>query len=296
MTQQILVAELPDLEDRIRAYYHETYLDYRVAWCSRETLAMHFGYWDEDTRTHAEALLNLNREVARRMDLPAGSSVLDAGCGIGGSSLWLARHHRMRVTGITLTPSQLARALRASRESGVEASFHLDDFQQTRFPAGSFDAYWAIESLCHSGDKDQAVREAARLLKPGGRIGIAEYLRRQRPLPMEQEQTLLGWLQDWAVPDIGTEYEWRTWLEDAGFTDIRVSDITANVLPSLRHLHLMARWLCALEWLLYCLGLRTPTQHANMRGSLRQRRALKFDSWRYSIITAVRTGNCPTGS
>lgn len=279
---------LTALQDRIRTYYRETHLDYRVAWCSKDTLALHFGYWDANTRSHAEALLNLNRELARHMGLRPGMQVLDAGCGIGGSSLWLARHHGARVTGITLAPNQVERARRAARESGIDATFELADYSDTAYPDASFDAYWAMESLCHSPDKPRTLLEAARLLRPGGRIGIAEYLRRERPLPPREERGLMDWLHDWAIPDIATETEWRLWLEQAGFGDIRVVDITDHVRPSLERLNWMAWFWGFGEWVLRCLRLRTQAQHENIRGSRRQGRALRAGSWRHQLITATR--------
>ncbi|HSW11779.1 MAG TPA: methyltransferase domain-containing protein [Solimonas sp.] len=288
MTEASGTAVAAGLHDRIRTYYRETHLDYRMLWYSKDSLALHFGYWDEHTRSDAQAQLNLNRELARHMRLQPGMRVLDAGCGIGGSSLWLAQHHGAQVCGITLAPNQVERAQRASRESGIAATFSLGDFNATRFTDASFDAYWAMESLCHSPDKPQALREAARLLRPGGRIGIAEYLRRERPLPPRQERGLLAWLRDWAIPDLGSEDEWRSWLAEAGFAEIEVVDITDNVRPSLRRLHLLA-WLLGFgEWVLRCLRLRTAAQHANVRGSRRQALALRAGSWQHQLITAVR--------
>ncbi|AXQ31353.1 methyltransferase domain-containing protein [Solimonas sp. K1W22B-7] len=279
------------LQERIRTYYRETSLDYRMAWTSSETLALHFGYWDERTRSHAEALLNLNRELAVRMGLRPGQRLLDAGCGIGGSSLWLARHYGARVTGITLAPNQVGQAREASRKLGVKAWFELADYHATPFSDCSFDAYWAMESLCHSPDKPAALREAARLLVPGGRIGIAEYLRVARPLQEKQERGLRDWLDDWAIPDIAMAEEWREWLEQAGFEDIRITDITDNVRPSLRRLQRMAWFWGFGEWLLRCLRLRTAAQHANIRGSRRQGAALSAGSWRHQLITAVKRGS-----
>lgn len=278
----------PCLQDRIRTYYRETQFDYRAAWYSRDSLALHFGYWDSRTRSHAEALQNLNRELAVFMGLRPGQRMLDAGCGIGGSSLWLARHYGARVTGITLAPHQVEQARRASQYSGIKAGFELADYHSTPFADASFDGYWAMESLCHSPDKPRALREAARLLVPGGRIGIAEYLRAARPLPRKQERGLHDWLDDWAIPDIATEAEWRAWLEQAGFENIRVLDITEHVRPSLRRLQRMAWFWGFGEWLLRLMRLRTAAQHANIRGSRRQGAALTAGSWRYQLITATR--------
>src|SRR5712691_2683673 len=59
-------SRLPDLS-RIRAYYDETWLDYRLLWLNAQNRAIHFGYWDEHTRSHAQSLLAMNRMLASRL-------------------------------------------------------------------------------------------------------------------------------------------------------------------------------------------------------------------------------------
>ena len=100
--------DLPDLP-RIRAYYDETWLDYRFLWLNPRNLAVHFGYWDERTRNHGESLVNMNRLLASRIGIRTGHRVLDAGCGVGGSSLWLAQTCGATIVGITPVASQVAR-------------------------------------------------------------------------------------------------------------------------------------------------------------------------------------------
>src|SRR5262249_9800587 len=105
--------------ERIRTYYDETWGDYRWLWLSPRNYAIHFGYWDTGTRTHAESLLNMNRALAERIGLRPGQRVLDAGCGVGGSAAWLARTQGAEVVGITLVASQVARARRYAAAQGV---------------------------------------------------------------------------------------------------------------------------------------------------------------------------------
>src|SRR6266536_3557147 len=96
--------------DAVVAYYDHTWLDYRLLWLNRRTLSVHFGYTDATTRGHADALLNMNRVLADRAGIRPGAHVLDAGCGVGGSSLWLAQSRGAIVVGITPVASQVARA------------------------------------------------------------------------------------------------------------------------------------------------------------------------------------------
>ena len=100
------------LQEDIIRYYDECYWDYRTSWLSGTNLAIHYGYWDTETRNHGQALLNMNRLLAETAGIRPGMRVLDAGCGIGGSAIWLAENRGVRVTGITLSELQVSQARR----------------------------------------------------------------------------------------------------------------------------------------------------------------------------------------
>jgi cyclopropane fatty-acyl-phospholipid synthase-like methyltransferase len=147
---------------QVVSYFDETYPDYRLLWMTSAALAMHMGFWDEQTSDHAEALINMNRVLAARAGLRPGDHVLDAGCGVGGSAIWLARKLGVRVVGINLVPSQIDRGRRYARRHGVadRATFERQDIARTDFPDNSFDVVWALESICHVPDKREFLAEA----------------------------------------------------------------------------------------------------------------------------------------
>ncbi len=283
-----LLTHLPDLP-RIRDYYDETWLDYRMLWLNPQNIAIHFGYWDERTRSHSESLLNMNRVLASQIGIRPGQRILDAGCGIGGSAIWLAKTYGVEVVGITPVASQVERARRYAQQQGIadKVSFEQQDYTHTAFPQASFDIIWAMESLCHAPDKQLVLAEARRLLRPGGRIGIVEYMRTNRPHAAIDEALLHSWLSGWAIPDIATSHEWLGWAQEAGFHDMQLADITSNVRPSLRRLYRLAILTRPGAVTLYALGLRSRTQHGNMRGAFDQHHALQRDLWFYALLTAT---------
>lgn len=93
-------SRLPDMSG-IRAYYDETWLDYRMLWLNPQNRAIHFGYWDEHIRSHSESLLNINRVLTNHLGIRSGQRILDAGCGVGGSTIWLAKTYQVEVVSIT---------------------------------------------------------------------------------------------------------------------------------------------------------------------------------------------------
>lgn len=276
--------------DAVVDYYDRTWFDYRFVWLNRRNLAVHFGYYDAMYRSHARALENMNRVLADRVGIGSTDRVLDAGCGVGGSSIWLAEQRGARVIGITPVASQIARGRRAVAARGVADRVDLlrGDFANVPFPDASFDVVWALESLCHATSKPSVYREFFRVLKPGGRLVIAEYMRRGRPLANEQERLLADWLAGWAIPDIDSANEHEQAARDAGFACIDLRDVTAQVRPSLRRLFALTYLGIPIDRLLARCGLRGPAANGNVTGARRQYQALRTDAWFYAIKTACR--------
>lgn len=267
-------------------YYDKTRFDYKVAWLNEENLAVHFGFYDRHTRRHADALLNTNRIMAAKAGVQPGDLVLDAGCGKGGSSFWLAEGQQARTIGVTPVASQVEEARAAARARGLseQCQFVEGDYCDLPLEEATVDVVWACESLCHAADKAAFYREAYRVLKPGGRLIVAEYTRYGRPLAKPQEALLLGWLNRWAIPDIDTRDEHLAHLQAAGFAQPWIADYTRYAFISLKNLHQLARrWRWA-DTLLHGLGLRSRAQHHNIVGSDWQFQALRQGLWFYALI------------
>jgi tocopherol O-methyltransferase len=275
----------------VRKYYDATRLDYRFLWLNGRDLAVHFGYWGPGVRTHSESLVEMNRVLADRVRIGPGDTVFDAGCGVGGSAIWLARERGARVTGLSPVPRQVDDARRNARARGVgdSVSFMVGDYAATDFEPATFNVAWFLESLCHAPDKAAVMREAYRVLEPGGRIAICEYVRTRRPLDAAGEELLGDWLRNWAIPDIATADELAGWVKDAGFEHIEATDVTDAVRPSLERLHRITARLAPSEAVLHRLRLRSDWAHANTVGAFNQLPALDHGLWRYLIMSAVRS-------
>jgi SAM-dependent methyltransferase len=190
--------------------------------------------------------------------------------------------------GIALGETQLKTAsfLAQQRMLSERVTFVCADFTACPFAQQSFDVIWVQESLCHAVQKPVFYREAARLLRPGGRLVVAEFMRSSRNLHREDAQLLRRWLDGWAIPDLNSSEEHVRAAREAGFLQIRVQDVTHRTQPSLRRLHRWARVVRPFDYLFYQLGLRTAVQHGNVVGALYQFRALRRGLWRYMILSA----------
>lgn len=276
----------------VHSYYDHTRFDYRRIWNRRRRdVAVHFGYYDEHAHRHEDALDNMNRVLAGYAGIQAGERVLDAGCGVGNACFWLAEHLQARVTGVNIVASQIADCRQqAALKNLPEASFVEADFCNIPFENDTFDVVWACESVCHAPEKAAFYREAFRVLKPGGRLVMAEYMRQNRPVSTKGEQLLAAWLRPWAIPDIDTADEHRQHATGAGFEQIVIHDATANVRVSLRNLHdLSAAWL-PFGKVFRFFHIVNDIRLDNVKASMRQYEALREDAWMYGILTARKIG------
>lgn len=276
--------------DAVLEYYDHTKFDYRAVWHNMENCAFHFGYYNERIEKHAHALTNSNQVLAKIARVRPGDRVLDAGCGLGGSSFWLASECAAEVVGISPVAHQIAKAREIARARSLDelVRFEQADYTRTTFPDGSFDVVWALESLCHAAHKEAFYSEAARLLRPGGRLVVAEYIRASRNLDDEAEALFGEWLNGWSMPDLDTREEHFASATGAGLSDVSLVDHTCSTRRSLRRLYKLACVARPVDWVFFGLGLRSRAQHGNVIASLRQYQALRRGLWFYGILSATK--------
>jgi cyclopropane fatty-acyl-phospholipid synthase-like methyltransferase len=138
----------------------------------------HQGYWydDEDQISMIEASQRLTRKVADSLRLRKGEHVLDVGCGLGAPAIQLATEYGVRVTGVNFSVHQVAEADARARAAGLtdQVTFRSVNFSSLGFPDGSFDAMVAMESLVYVSELGHALGGLHRVLRPGGRLSLAE--------------------------------------------------------------------------------------------------------------------------
>ncbi len=274
--------------ERICNYYDETWHDYRFFWMNPRHLSCGFGYWDKGVRDHTRSLIRMNEILAGHAGLRPGLRVLDAGCGVGFSAIWIAEKYRAPVVGITLVRNQVERARTMVRRRGLERLVRIEqqDYRCTSFADNSFDVVWAKESMDYCPDKRDFLREAFRVLKPGGRLVVEDGFRYARPYARHDEALMHSWLSGWAILDLSTEDEFAQWTAEAGFQDVRLENIQPHMFPSHRRLYRTANLFYAGEWLLHKIGVRSDTQHGNIRAARDQYLALQRNLWFEAIVSA----------
>lgn len=120
--------------------------------------------------------VELTRRLAQLLALEPGQRVLDVASGIGTTAVLLAAEHDVEVLGVDLGAAQVNKATARAQAAGVadRVEFHVGDAEQLPLPNGEFDVVVSECAFCTFPDKPTAAAEAARVLRPGGRLGLTD--------------------------------------------------------------------------------------------------------------------------
>jgi cyclopropane fatty-acyl-phospholipid synthase-like methyltransferase len=227
-----------DHSARLKNYYESSnYLYDKLLWGTK-----HFGYHPKDMKVkEKEAQLLMQDLIGERLQLSESMRVLDAGCGQGGVAAYLAAKYGCHIEGVTILPFEIEKAKCLSGGSDVRSliEFSLMDYSDLKFSDSFFDAVYTIESLVHSPDVGGTLREFARVLKGGGRLVLFEYTMAEDDEFSDSQMTVLGEIMRSSAMDSLVEFRHNRFqekIEEAGFRQVEMDDITENVLPSLQRL------------------------------------------------------------
>ncbi len=205
---------------------------------------VHWGYWENPNKADgsiddfALAAENLSQRVCDAGGAKDGLKILDCGCGFGGTISSLNnRFSPVQLFGLNIDARQLERAReKVKPQRGNTIEFVQGDACQLPFADNSFDLVLAVECIFHFPSRDRFFQEANRVLKPGGKLSICDFVPRSIALPFSP---LLGVFMQSSVENFYGNVnstcplsQYRKIAKETGFTSIVEEDITANTIPT----------------------------------------------------------------
>lgn len=247
------------LDQRIQNFYDESSGVWEAIWGEH----MHHGFYGWDGKARKErrqAQIDLVEALLHFAQVRQVDSVLDIGCGIGGSSLYFVEMFGATATGITLSPVQVQRAQERARVAGLadRTDFRVANALDLPFEDTCFDLVWSLESGEHMPDKTKFLQESYRVLKPGGTLilatwchrsitgsfnDLAESGSRQRmlessiehpatvPLTVDEIRHLKAIYELYHLPYVISLLEYEEIVRNLGFQNLRSGDWSIAVAP-----------------------------------------------------------------
>lgn len=216
--------------------------DYAEAWGRHA----HWGYWPDPRRADGSMgdYVRAADEFSRRHFAPAGlrdgSAVLDVGCGFGGTlGLINDEYAGTELTGVNIDARQLARAnqlIAPQARKGNRLRFVEADATELPFPDGSFDAVLALECIFHFPSRRRFLAQAARVLRPGGRLVVSDFVPIWPAVPLfwagslAMRKEIRETTGAYSLPLDRRSYDWLA--RRAGLQPRTPVDITHQTLPS----------------------------------------------------------------
>lgn len=191
---------------------------------------LHHGYWIRGDETKEEAQVQLAEHLAELANVQTGSTVLDIGCGFGGSSIYLTKKYKAHATGITISPVQVEMARKAAAAAQLDAQFLLMDAEALDFQQ-QFDLLWSVESISHYHDHRGFFANAVKFLKPGGVFALTDWFKKPG-LSAAQERKFIEPIERGMFIDLETMDDYESHLVTSGLQIDHRQDLTRQCAKS----------------------------------------------------------------
>jgi SAM-dependent methyltransferase len=251
----------------VRAYYEQNGAWFRLVGRRQRSRSIHRPVWAEGIRDRQSALNHVNECISRQLQEVMARRpservhLLDLGCGFGGTIQYLVRQFGRKIwaVGLTVSAQQARVAQQWVNKMGVadcctflEADFHALPL------AGGVDVAFSVEAFAHASEPERYFAEAARLLKPGGRLILCDDFRSDDQPSDRMSAEAQRWLQifkrGWHVPHLLSPHQVSALAQQYQLCEIAEIDFN----PYLRMRAFPAALIPLFEWAIDRQGKLSP--------------------------------------
>lgn len=218
-------------------YYNNCWLNRFSEGHNSASYAMHFGVFKDGDIDNDEAKLETNKFIASfiGLELDVSFKVADFGCGVGGTSVYLAENFPLSsVVGVNISKEQISFA-KGFAKNLPNLSFVVNDYTKTHLLSDALDYVIAIESIWHAFEKMDVYSEAYRVLKKGGSFSFIDYFQLTKPENEENKKLVADFNNGWGAYVDGTgpiklyECDYINELKNIGFHSVKSESMLSDV-------------------------------------------------------------------
>jgi len=206
---------------------------------------MHYGFWNKNTKNRHQAILNENQFIIDIAKIKPNHLVLDAGCGVGGTAIYIAKKTKAKVIGININQKEIKLATKNAIKFSIKdkTEFFVQDYSKTNFPDNTFDIIYGIESICYAYPKTKFLKEAYRILKPGGKLIILDGYIKKEPKTKEEKKIVEDFNKAFVLQELITPQKMSQYIKNSGFVKIKSISKFKEIKPTVIHFGHLGRTL-----------------------------------------------------
>jgi len=192
---------------------------------------IHDGYYITGKETKQEAQENLIKLLVEKAGIKNGAKILDVGCGVGGSSIWMAETLSAETVGITISPVQVEIAGKLAKEKSVNSKFLLMNAEEMHFDE-TFNVIWLVAAATHFLDQEKFIKLATKSLDTGGKFVIFDWMLDEHVTDPSTDRYVKPVAEKMLLSGLYPLRTYIKWFIDNGYRIIYSDDVTNHTIKT----------------------------------------------------------------
>ena len=191
---------------------------------------IHDGYYITGKESKHEAQENLIQFLSEKAAIQRGARILDVGCGIGGTSIYLSKNFDAITIGITISQVQVEMAKKFAHQRNINCSFQVMDAEQMDFPK-PFDIIWMVGVLTHLTDQKRFLKQSSKFLNKKGKFVLLDWMIAE-DITSSENNYIRKVSHGMLIPNFYSMNTYLKWFIKYGYRIAYAEDITGHTIKT----------------------------------------------------------------